>query len=102
MSEHVSFFKARVLPGKRQAVVDHLNKWQREQKPKATGWIRSYLAAGNTNPHEIMGVVVWDNAENYTANANRPEQDAWYQELRGNLDGDPEWFDATLLQEWKA
>ena len=36
------------------------------------------------------------------ANANRPEQDAWYQQLRSNLASDPEWFDGHLLKDWKA
>jgi quinol monooxygenase YgiN len=102
LAEHVSFFKAKVLPGKLQAVVDHMNRWEQDQKPKAKGWIRSYLAASNGNPDELMGVIVWDSTENYFANANRPGQDVWYRELRADLTGDPDWFDATLVREWKA
>ncbi len=102
MAEHVSFFRARSLPGKAHATVDHMNRWQNEQKPKAKGWIRSYLVASNSDGDDLMGAVVWDNTENYFANADRPEQDAWYRDLRANLASDPEWFDGHLLQEWKA
>jgi len=99
MSDHVSFFKAQALPGKRDAVVQHFAKWEQEQKPRATGFIRSVLVASDDNPDEIMGGVRWDTSENYFANANRPEQDAWYRDLRAMLAADPEWFDGTLLRE---
>jgi len=46
-----------------------------------------------------MGGIRWDNTENYMKNANRPEQDAWFRELRSNLVSDPEWFDGTLERE---
>ena len=35
MAEHVSFFRAKALPGKRQAVLEQFEKWDREQKAKA-------------------------------------------------------------------
>ncbi len=102
MAEHVSFFRARALPGKAPATVDLMNRWQSEQKPNAKGWIRTYLVASNSDEDDIMGTVVWDNTDNYVANANRPGQDAWYQQFRANLASDPEWFDGHLVKEWKA
>ncbi len=102
MADHVSFVRMKALPGKRDAIVEQLNKWDREQKSKAKGFIRSVMASGNDDPDAIMGVVRWDNTDNYVANASRPEQDAWYQGLRANLASDPEWFDATVVGEWKA
>ena len=102
MAQHVSFFRAKALPGKAQAVIEHMNRWEREQKSSAKGWVRTYLAAGNSDPDELMGVVVWDNASNYAANAGRPEQDAWYRELRANFASDPAWFDGTLIRDWHA
>jgi quinol monooxygenase YgiN len=100
--EHVTLFRLKVLPGKRQAVLDHFEKWDREQKSKATGFRRSILVSSNSDPDEFMGGVRWDNTENYMKNASRPEQDAWFQELRRNLVRDPEWFDGTLQKETVA
>ncbi len=102
MADHVSFFQAKALPGKRQAVIDVFAKWEREQKPKAKGFVRSIMVASNSEPDEIMGAVRWDTTENYVANANRPEQDAWYREFRANLAADPVWFDGTLVRETTA
>jgi len=102
MAEHVSFFRGKALPGRRQAIVDHMYKWGREQKPGAKGFIRSIIVASNNDPDEFMGAVRWDTTANYFANASRPEQDAWYRELRANLAEDPVWFDGTLAGEWTA
>jgi quinol monooxygenase YgiN len=100
--EHVTFFRFKVLPGKRQAVLDHFERWEREQKSKAAGFLRSILVSSNSDPNELMGGIRWDNTANYMKNANRPEQDAWFRELRSNLASDPEWFDGTLERESKA
>jgi quinol monooxygenase YgiN len=102
MADHVSFFRARTLPGKAQAVAEQMDKWQREQKPQAKGFVRSILVTNNDNPDEIMGAVRWDSSEGYFANAGRPEQDAWYREFRALMAADPEWFDGTLLRETNA
>ncbi len=102
MADHVSFFRARALPGKRQAVLEQFEKWEREQKAKATGFVRSILVANNDEPDEVMGAVRWDSTANYFANASRPEQDAWFREFRALLAADPVWFDGTLMREATA
>jgi hypothetical protein len=102
MAEHVSFFWGKVKPGMRQGLIDQMNKWDREQKSKAKGFIRSILVFGNKDQDDFGGVVRHDSTANYMANAGRPEQDAWYQELMKNVDGEIQWFDATLAGEWKA
>ena len=102
MADHVSFFRVKTLPGKAQAVAEQMDKWQREQKPRAKGYVRSILVANNGNGDELMGAVRFDNTENYFANAGRPEQDAWFREFRALLAADPEWFDGTLLREFSS
>lgn len=99
---HVTLFRFKALPGRRQAVIDHFEKWEHDQKAKATGFERSALVASNKDPDELMGVVRWDNTANYLKNSERPEQDAWFRELRPNLVADPEWFDGTLERELTA
>ncbi len=99
---HVTFFMARALPGHRDAIIEHMRRWEREQAPKQRGWERSVLIGSNSDPDQIAGLIRWDNTENYKANANRPEQDAWYRELRSHLAGDPQWFDGTLAYDTAA
>ena len=102
MAEHVSFFRGKAQAGKQQAVLDQMAKWEREQKSKAKGFRGSVMGFSNEDPDAFMGCVRWDSTENYMANSNRPEQDAWYQEMRAHLAGDMDWFDATVGRETKA
>ncbi len=99
MADHVTFFRMKAQPGKRQAVIDQFLKWERDQKGKATGFQRSVVVVSNDSPDDLMAGVRWDNADNYRANSERPEQGHWFEELRANLAGDPEWFDGTLAAE---
>jgi len=99
---HVTLFRFKALPGRRQALLDHFEKWIREQKASAIGYEQTILVANNNDPDEFMGAARWDSTANYIKNANRPEQDAWFRELRSNLVSDPEWFDGTLERESKA
>lgn len=99
MADHVTFFRMRAQPGKRQAVIEQFAKWEREQKAKAKGFVRSVLVSSNEDPDEIMAGVRFDSRENYNANSERAEQGAWYAELRSLLAADPEWFNGTLARE---
>ncbi len=99
---HMTLFRFKALPGRRQPVLDHFEKWERDEKPKATGFEQSILVTSNVDPDEFMGVVRWDNNGNYVKNSNRPEQDTWFRDLRSNLVADPEWFDGTLERESMA
>ena len=99
MADHVTFFRMKAQPGKRQAVIDQFAKWEREQKAAVPGFVRSVLVASNEDPDEIMAGVRFDSTENYNANSGRAEQGAWYGELRALLAADPEWFNGTLTRE---
>ena len=99
---HVTLFRFKALPGRRQALLDQFDRWEREQKSKATGFQQTTLVVSNEDPNEFMGVARWDSTANYMKNANRPEQDTWFRELRSNLESDPEWFDGTLERESTA
>jgi hypothetical protein len=66
---------------------------------KGNGFQQTIIVASNNDPSEFMGAVRWDNTANYMKNANRPEQDAWFRELRSNLASDLDWFDGALERE---
>ena len=99
MADHVTFFRLKAQPGKRQAVIDLFDEWERERKGKARGFVRSILVTNNEDPDEIMAGVRFDSTENYDANSNDPETGAWYQGLRAMLAADPDWFNGTLARE---
>lgn len=102
MAQHISVFQLKAQPGQRQAVMDHFEKWDREQKSEATGFLMSWMITKNDSVDELLGGVHFDTTENYFANAARPEQDAWYRELLALTDGEPVWFDGTDAAGFRA
>lgn len=101
MPEHVSFFRARALPRKRNAVVRHFEKWNREHRKAAKGFLRSTIVLGRDDPNEIRGVVRFEDSRSYYANARRPAQGQWHDELVALLEAPPEWWDGALAAEFK-
>ncbi len=99
MADHLTFFRMKAQPGKRQAVIDQFAKWEREHKGQAKGFLRSIVVRSNDDPDELMAGVRFVSTESYTANSDRAEQGAWFQELRALLAADPEWFNGTLARE---
>jgi quinol monooxygenase YgiN len=84
-------------PGQEAAIVASLHKWWTERRPKVRGAIAATLHKNAANPGELIMSVVFDSQANYSANANDPEQDKWYQEFRSLLDADPRWMDGEVL-----
>jgi quinol monooxygenase YgiN len=41
-------------------------------------------------------IAVFDDRETYVANADSPEQDAEFRQLRALLEDDPDWMDGTF------
>ncbi len=99
MADHLTFFRMKAQPGKRQAVIDQFAKWEREHKATARGFQRSIVVSSNDDPDELMAGVRFDSTESYNANSGRAEQGAWFGELRALLVADPEWFNGTLARE---
>ena len=102
MADHLTFFRMKALPGKRQAVIDQFAKWEGEQKAAARGFLRSVVVTSNEDADELMAGVRFDSAESYAANSDRAGQGAWYGELRALLAADPAWFNGTLARETMA
>jgi heme-degrading monooxygenase HmoA len=99
---HVTHFRFKAEPGERQAVIDSFDRWDRERRPKAKGFVRSVMTTNLKDSDEFMVGVMFDTTESYNANSNDPEQGAWFQELRSHLVADPDWFDGTLERESMA
>ena len=98
MTDHVTFFRMKAQPGKRQAVIDHFAQGE-ESTRESKGFVRAIVVTSNDDPDEVMAGVRFDSAENYNANSNDPRTGAWYRELRAMLAADPDWFNGTLARE---
>jgi hypothetical protein len=58
--------------------------------------MRSVLTSRLDDPNEFIAAAMFDTTENYNANSNDPETNAWFQQLRSHLVADPDWFDGKL------
>ena len=99
---HVTHFRIKAKPGERDAVIGMFDRWQKERRPKARGYVRSILTSSLKDPNEFMVGVMFDSKENYDANSNDPEQGTWYQDLRAHLAADPDWFDGKLERDFSS
>ena len=62
-----------------------------------SGLVADYLYQVDNAEDEYYMAVVFETKAAYMANANSPEQDARYQQLRALLVADPEWHDGEVL-----
>lgn len=100
MAEHVTFFRMRTLPGKAAELAQLMSDDPPEvDRMRAAGWMSTVIGRRKDSDDEFWGAVTWDTSERYYANAEAPEQDAWFQRVRALLADDPEWFDCDVVDE---
>jgi len=102
MGKHVTFWRMKTQPGKLAEIQKIMSSAEDQQRIKATGWEMTVIGTRKDNPDEIWGMVTWDNSENYKKNADSPEQNKDYEQMRALLAADPEWFDCDLVEESHA
>jgi hypothetical protein len=86
--------KAHVRPG----ALDQLNQLTKDfGQLRVPGFIASYLYQTDAASHECYLAVVFESKASYVANAESPEQDARYQQMRALFEDDPEWHDGEIV-----
>lgn len=83
--------------GQDKALVAFMDDWEKTRGPKARGTIAGYPYKLDQKPGEYVMVTVFQNKATYTANAQAPEQDAWYRKFRPLLDADPVREDGEIV-----
>ena len=61
------------------------------------GIVGTWVYQMDADASEYIMAVAFESREAYRANADSPEQDARYQELRALLEDDPEWNDGEIV-----
>ena|SRR5438093_9949717 len=93
-----SVFRVKVKPGSYDKLQEVIASWNRDRAPKAVGTQGSYALHSKDDPNEMWVMAIFDTEENYYKNANDPDQDAWFQKMRANLESDPEWHDGEITK----
>ena len=77
-----------------------LDEWRAAIKPGATGYLGS--TSGVTADGDAIAVIRFASEDEARANAHRPEQDAWWQKMSQNFDGDVSFTDCSEVDTFLA
>jgi quinol monooxygenase YgiN len=89
--------RMRVKKGELEQLTKAMETWSAERKPTVEGAVGTYVYKLDNDPNEIIVVAVFKDKKTYTANADDPAQDEWYQQIRAHLEADPEWNDGEIV-----
>ncbi len=92
-----TIFRMRPKQGQEQVVEEVFQRWGRERRSNVAGFVDGYLFTSRSHPGELVGIAIFDSEASFRQNADDPEQDRWYQELRAALEADPEWNDGDVI-----
>lgn len=77
-----------------------MDRWQQQLREGAIGWLGS--TAGVADDGDFVAVARFESTEAARANSERPEQDAWWREMVGYLEGQPTVRDCERVEIWPA
>lgn len=89
--------KVRVKPGHEEQLEHMLEQWNRDRRPQVPGVVADYTFRLDRDPQELMLVAVFKDRKTFRTNAEDPEQDRWYRQMREHLESDPEWNDGEVI-----
>jgi len=79
-------------------ILEHGERWQRDLRPGAVGYLG--LTAGVTDDGRSVAIVRFSDEAAARANAARPEQTAWFEEMAKLYDGEPTFAESSDVTEW--
>ncbi len=88
----------RAKAGQGQALIDSLERWNRERAPKVKGVVGGYIYRLDSDPLDMILVAIFEDKAAYVTNAEDPDQDTWYREFREHLESDPQWHDGEVFK----
>jgi len=89
----VAHMKAK--PGKADELIA-FNNQMATNKPK--GMVAVHVYRMDSDPDEFIVAVLFQDKASYVANAQSPEQDKEFRQMRELLAADPHWHDGEVVQ----
>ena len=86
-----------VKSGHEQDLIEMQRSWDETRGVNAIGAVASYVFKSDDTPNEYTLVAIFRDRAAYQQNAEDPEQDRWYREMRSHLEADPEWRDGEII-----
>ena len=85
----------KVKAGKIDEFIAFSKEFADQRRPR--GFVGEHIYRLDSNPNEIMMVVLFQDKESYQANASDPAMDKEYRRYRELLEADPEWHDGEIV-----
>ncbi|HLH71290.1 MAG TPA: antibiotic biosynthesis monooxygenase [Candidatus Dormibacteraeota bacterium] len=85
------------IPANRHEALGELGRQIESERPP--GLVSAYVYQMDADPNEYYLAVLFESRAAYLANAESPEQDRRYRQLRKLLAADPEWHDGEVVFE---
>jgi len=79
-------------------IAAHGERWQQELRPGAVGFLG--VTAGVTADGRSITIARFEDESSARANADRPEQTAWFEGMAKLYDGEPSFTESTDVTEW--
>ncbi len=73
-----------------------IDEWNRERRPDVPGARDGYLFVPDGAGPIAFLIAIFDDEASYRANADSSAQHAWYEQLRAQLEADPDWMDGVF------
>ena len=80
------------------ALVEEGDRWQRDVRPGAVGYLG--VTAGVTADGRALAIVRFEDEASARANAERPEQTAWFEGMAKLYGGEPTFTESSDVTEW--
>jgi antibiotic biosynthesis monooxygenase (ABM) superfamily enzyme len=94
----VSMYRAKA--GQEDAIIALHEDWQRNQQPKAKGYLSGELLRNVHDHNEFIAIMRFENQESAHALTTDPEQNAWYRRVASLTEHMP--VRTGYLSEWQA
>ena len=88
----------RAKAGEEDAIIALHEDWQRNQQPRAMGYLSGELLRNIVDPRAFITIMRFENQEAAQALTNDPERKAWYQRVRSLTENTPSLTEYT--SEW--
>src|SRR5690348_8358154 len=94
----VTISSYRAKAGEEDAMIALHEDWQRNQQPRAKGYLSGELLRNIVDPREFISIMRFENQEAAQALTNNPERKAWYQRVSSLTENVPSLTEYT--SEW--
>ena len=96
----VTVFTFRAKAGRENAVIAHLERWNKELRPASPGYVSGSLLRDVRDPRNFITYANFTDQAASQSVANRPEQDAWYRQLVTLCESEPVFTDCTVAAQF--